>query len=54
MSFIIKYSRTSNLQPEDFSKGLKNEFETAVVNEPSVFEPLKLYSILMFFDAVYP
>ena len=23
--------------------GLKNEFETAVVNEPSVFEPLKLY-----------
>ena len=25
------------------SKGLKNEFETAVVNEPSVFEPLKFY-----------
>ena len=25
------------------SKGLKNEFETAMVNEPSVFEPLKLY-----------
>ena len=24
-----------------FSKGLKNEFETAVVDEPSVFEPLK-------------
>ena len=24
-----------------FSKGLYNEFETAVVNEPSVFEPLK-------------
>ena len=23
-----------------FIKGLKNEFETAVVNEPSVFEPL--------------
>ena len=23
------------------SKGLKNEFETTVVNEPSVFEPLK-------------
>ena len=23
-----------------FSKGLKNEFETTVVNEPSVFEPL--------------
>ena len=26
-----------------FSYGLKNEFETAVVNEPSVFEPLKFY-----------
>ena len=29
-----------------FSKGLKNEFETAVVNEPSVFEPLKFYCML--------
>ena len=28
-----------------FSKGPKNEFETAVVNEPSVFEPLKVYCI---------
>ena len=28
-----------------WSKGLKNEFETAVVNEPSVFEPLKVYCI---------
>ena len=27
------------------SKGLKNEFETAVVNEPSVFEPLKFCCI---------
>ena len=27
----------------DISKRLKNEFETAVVDEPSVFEPLKLY-----------
>ena len=27
------------------SLGLKNEFETAVVNEPSVFEPLKFYCI---------
>ena len=26
-----------------FSKGLKNEFETAMVNKPSVFEPLKFY-----------
>ena len=29
------------------SKGLKNEFETAVVNEPSVFEPLKFYCSCM-------
>ena len=28
-----------------FSKRLKNEFETAVVNEPSVFELLKVYCI---------
>ena len=27
------------------SKGLKNEFETAMVNEPSVFDPLKFYCI---------
>ena len=26
-----------------FSKGLNNVFETALVNEPSVFEPLKFY-----------
>ena len=26
-----------------FSKELKNEFETAMVNEPSVFEPLKFH-----------
>ena len=29
-----------------FPKGLKNEFGTAVVNEPSVFEPLKFYCML--------
>ena len=28
-----------------FSKGLKDKFETAVVNEPLVFEPLKFYCI---------
>ena len=28
-----------------FSMWLKNEFETAVVNEPSVLEPLKFYCI---------
>ena len=31
-----------------FPKGLRNEFETAVVNEPSVFEPLKFYCIYKF------
>ena len=30
------------------SKGLKNEFGTAVVKEPSVFEPLRFYCICMF------
>ena len=30
-----------------FSKELKNEFETAVINEPSVFEPLKVYCIYL-------
>ena len=40
------YSKISqNLQLWDFSKGLKNEFETVVVNEPSFFEPLKFYCI---------
>ena len=28
-----------------FSKRLKNEFERSVVNEPSVFEPLRFYYI---------
>ena len=31
-----------------FSKGLKNEFKTALVNEPSVFEPLKFYCSYVF------
>ena len=29
--------------------GLKKEFESSTVNEPSVFEPLKLYCIFFFF-----
>ena len=33
-----------------FSKGLKNQFETAVVNEPSVFEPLKFYCSAVILD----
>ena len=32
-----------NLQLCAFSMGLKNEFEAAVVNESSVFEPMKFY-----------
>ena len=33
-----------------FSKGLGNEFETALVNEPSVFEPLKFNCIRKMFS----
>ena len=33
-----------------YSKGLINEFETAVVNEPSVFEPLKFYCTCKMFS----
>ena len=29
-----------------FSERLKNEFETVVVNKPSVFEPLKFYLVI--------
>ena len=32
-----------------FSKGFKNEFEIAVVNQPSMFEPLKFYCITNLF-----
>ena len=41
-TILIKLFQT-NLQLWDFSKGLKIEVETAVVNEPSVFELLKFY-----------
>ena len=45
--FNIKKKITINY-PKSAAMGycsmrLKNEFETAVVNEPSVFEPLKFY-----------
>ena len=33
---------------EILSKGLENEFETAVVNKPSVFEPLNVYCIILY------
>ena len=35
-----------------FSKGLKNEFETALVNEPSVFEPLNISTVFASPDEV--
>ena len=34
------------MQEWDFSNWLKNEFETAMVNELSVFEPLLFYRIV--------
>ena len=43
-----------NLQLCDFSKGLKNEFETAVVNKPSVFEPLKVYCTAHSYNGTVP
>ena len=46
--FSIKKKITINYPKSPamgFFKGLKNEFETAVVNEPSVFELLKVYCI---------
>ena len=44
-----------------FSKGLKNEFETIVVNDPSVFVPLKFYctlylsgvQVIQFYDMLF-
>ena len=38
---ILNYSKSAAMG--FFSKGLKSELETTVVNEPSVFEPLKVY-----------
>ena len=37
-----------------FSKGLKNEFETAMVNEPSVFDPLKVYCMFLSLSPLPP
>ena len=41
-NIILNYPKSAAIV---LSKGLKKEFETAVVNEPSVFEPLKFYCI---------
>ena len=38
----LKYPKFAAMR---FSLGFKNAFETAVVNEPSVFEPLKFHCI---------
>ena len=35
----LNHPKSAAMYP--FSYGVKNEFETALVNEPSVFEPLK-------------
>ena len=47
--FIIKKEITLNYRKSAamgfFSNGLKNELEIAVVNEPLVFVPLKIYCI---------
>ena len=39
----LNYSKSAAMR--FFSSGLKNEFQTAMVNNPSVFEPLKFYYI---------
>ena len=36
-----------------FSKGLKNEFETAMVNEPSVLKPLKFDCAILSLPSLY-
>ena len=45
MKRIITLNYPKSAAMRFFSKGLKNEFETVVVNEPSVFEALKFYCI---------
>ena len=42
---IFNIKKKIRLKLWDISKGLKIEFETAMVNEPSVFEPLKFHCI---------
>ena len=50
--YIKNYIKSSQICSYGFSsKGLKNEFETAVVNESSVFEPLKVYCIEIIFNS---
>ena len=43
---ILNIQKNINLNyPKSAAMGLKNEFETAMVNEPSVFEQLKVCCI---------
>ena len=50
--FVTKMKITSDYSKSAamgfFSQGLKNEFKIAVVNETSVFEPLKFYCMHVF------
>ena len=41
----LNYPRSA---AQGFFQGTKNEFETAVVDEPSVLEPLKFYCTLLY------
>ena len=41
-----------NLSYWIFSKGTKKRFETAVVKEPSVFEPLKVYCMSKLYSLI--
>ena len=50
-SVYLNYSKSAATRY--FSKGLKSEFETAVVNEPSVFEQLGVYCSLDTFPILF-
>ena len=50
----LNYHKSAAMGFFQFSKGLKNELETALVNDPSVFEPLKFYCISLLGDQNYP
>ena len=51
---LIFYNMKVSAAMGFFSYGLKNEFEVAVVNEPSVFEPLKFYCIYASLEKIHP
>ena len=50
----LNYTKSAATGFFQFSKGLKNEFERAVVNGPSGFEPLKFYCISPLLGQNYP